>query len=89
MAHGILPVDALHINQPKVCLVHQSRRLQRMAGTLVPHVAVRQVPKFVVQERREAVKRRRVASAPCFEQGCHFSRFRHYHDGHEDFRPGL
>jgi len=44
----ILPVHAVLIHQPDICLVNQGRGLKRMAGSLRPHVPSSQMPQVCV-----------------------------------------
>ena len=43
-------------NQPRKCLVHQGRRLQRLAGTFLAKSLCRQAPQVVINKRQKLVR---------------------------------
>lgn len=65
---AILPVDALHVHEPYVRLVHQRRGLKRVTRPLTPHAPFGDAMKLVLDERNEPLERCRVAFPPCDEQ---------------------
>jgi hypothetical protein len=65
---AILPGHLLYIDEPQIRFVHQCRGLKGMARALVAHVVVGQAAQLVVEQRRQAVKRGDVPSAPCLQK---------------------
>ena len=65
---AVLPVHALVIDQPQVRFVDQRRRLQAVAGTLAPHVPVRQTTELVVDDRHQEGERTLIPVAPRSEK---------------------
>jgi hypothetical protein len=77
----VLPLDLTLINQPDERFIHQCRGLQRVSGTLFPHVPMGHAPKFVIHKRHQLVAGGLIPVAPLFEQlgylmwrGCHRER---------------
>src|SRR4029450_3428889 len=64
----ILPWDLLDFDQPKVRLIDQRGRLERVAGTLVTHVAPGQAAQFPMDEGQQAVERRHLPPPPGLQQ---------------------
>jgi hypothetical protein len=77
--HPIVPVDALYVDQPEVRLVHERRRLQRMTGALVSHIAVGEVAQLVMEQSGQPIQRSSVAIRPCAQETRDFGRSRHDH----------
>ena len=65
---SVLPLQLANVHQPKIRLVHERGRLERMAGALPSHVTAGEPTELVVDERRELIERRLVAAAPGAEQ---------------------
>ena len=57
----VLHVETTRAHEPRPGLVRERRRLQGVALSLVPHLAVRDAAQLVVHERRQLVQRVRVA----------------------------
>jgi hypothetical protein len=64
---AVLPVESLLTGEFQIRLVDQCGRLQRMTGTLLAHLALRDTAEFGVYEREEFVERRPVAFSPIGE----------------------
>ena len=54
----------IHIDQPQIGFVHQRCRLQRVAGTLIVHMPLREASQLGVQEWHDFFKRCSVAILP-------------------------
>ena len=53
---SIIPtLRLLNINEPQICLMHQRRSLQRLAGLFVGHSLCGQLPQLLVDQRQELV----------------------------------
>src|SRR5262245_37643670 len=65
---AVLPVHALVVDQAHVSLVDQRGGLQAVAGALAFHVAVREVAKLLVHDRRQLSERALIATAPRAEE---------------------
>jgi hypothetical protein len=68
------PVEIPRLDEPQERLVHERRGLQRVAGTLVPHVFASHAVQLLVDERRQPIQRRSVAALPRLEQAGDFRR---------------
>ena len=66
--HAILPRDLLDFDQPEIRLVDQRGRLERMADTLVTHMAPGQAAQLPVDEGQQPVERRHLPPAPSLQQ---------------------
>ena len=71
---AIGPIQISTVDQAQIRLVHECGRLQSVTGALVPHVAARHAVQLVVDERREAIKGRRISAPPRLQQTGDFSR---------------
>ena len=65
---AILPLDLLDFDQPEIRLVDQRGSLQRVAGTLVAHMAPGQAAQFPMDEGQQAVERRVLTPPPRLQQ---------------------
>src|SRR2546422_3020132 len=65
---AVLPVDALHVHEPDIRLVHQRSGLKRVTGALAPHAPSGDAMKLVLDVRNEPLERRPVAFPPGNEQ---------------------
>ena len=63
-----LPVDAALFDQPKVGLVDERGRLQRMSVPLQAKLTRGDSPQFRVDERQQAIESAPIAAAPVAEQ---------------------
>jgi hypothetical protein len=61
---SVMPLHMLLLDEPEVCFIYQSSRLQRVANTLSAHVAMGQPAQFLIDERQQAVECRLISSAP-------------------------
>ena len=61
----VLPVDLVNVEQSEIRLIDERRRLQCMVRTLLRHVAPRQAPQLLVDQRHQLVQGGCVASPPC------------------------
>ena len=52
-----LPVDLADVDEPKVRLVDEFRRVHRVPRALVTHVATGEAAEFLVNQRKEIVRR--------------------------------
>ena len=75
----ILPINILRARQPNIRFVDQRRRLQRVTVTLALHVAMRDAPNFVVDERRQPVERGFVTLRPFDQQSGQVIRSKRVH----------
>ena len=66
----ILPLDASDVHEPKVDLVDKCRGLEQMVGVLPSHLAFRQSPQLVVDDRQQFLNRALVAASPIKQQRC-------------------
>jgi hypothetical protein len=65
---AILPLDLFDFDEPEVRLIDQRGRLERVAGTLVAHMAPCQPAQFGVDQREQAVERRHLTLPPGLQQ---------------------
>src|SRR6476661_7379352 len=64
----ILPIDALHVHQPKIDLMNQRGGLKSVARLLRGHVPPGQAMEFAIDNRHELLERTIVARSPGLEQ---------------------
>jgi hypothetical protein len=64
---AIAPMNLALVNQPNVGFMDERRRLERVAGRFVTHVAGRQTTQVFVQKRHEPVAGITTALAPRHE----------------------
>src|SRR4051812_3986004 len=64
----VLPVDVLDVRQPEICLVHQGRRLQAVAGGFARHAGTRDVMEIPVNERDEFVQCAAITVSPFVQE---------------------
>jgi hypothetical protein len=69
---AVLPVNMALVYQPQKSLVNQSRRLERVAGTLTAQKSARQAPQFIVNERRQLIAGALIALIPGDQQSSDF-----------------
>jgi hypothetical protein len=62
----------LLLDEPEVCLIDQSRRLQRVANTFSTHVAMGQPAQLLIDEWHQALECRLISSTPVDEQLSYF-----------------
>ena len=65
---AILPLDLLDFDQPEIRLIDQRGSLERVAGTLVAHMAPGQAAQFSMDEGQQAVERRHLTPPPGLQQ---------------------
>ena len=65
---AILPLDLLDFDQPEIRLIDQRGSLERVAGTLVTHVAPGQAAQLPMDEGQQAVERRHLTPPPGLQQ---------------------
>ena len=65
---AIPPFDSIDVYQPQVRLVHQRRRLQRMIGPLLAHIAPCETVELLIDQRDQSVEGGSVALAPRSEE---------------------
>ncbi len=65
---AVLPPHAARIDQAQIGLVDERRGLQRVAGTLSRHVAMREPVEFVVHQRHQPIQRLLVSLIPGQQQ---------------------
>ena len=63
-----LPAHLSLVNQSEVNLIRERGGLQRVAATLLPHVAVGQMAQLRVDQRDQLFERRLIALAPVDQQ---------------------
>jgi hypothetical protein len=56
------------LDETQECLVHHRRGLQGVAAALPTHVVAGKAPQFVVNQRRQALQRLRMAGSPLGQQ---------------------
>ena len=66
---AVLPDGAILIDQTKVDLVHERRRLQRLTRALAPKERRRSPSELIVHSRDQLIPRLEVALVPCLEKG--------------------
>ena len=66
--HAISPGDFFHVDQSQIRLVDQGRGLQRMARTLLAHVAVRQASQLDIEERGQLIERGNISPGPRLQE---------------------
>ncbi len=65
---AVLPVHPLVIDELNVQIVHQRRRLKRMAGIFGSHVPPSQTLELLVDERRQTIQRILISVVPGQQQ---------------------
>jgi hypothetical protein len=61
---SVLPVDFVRIDQPQECLVHEFRRLQRVARPLPPYETESDTVQLGLDDRDQLVESRRLSVSP-------------------------
>ena len=81
---AVLGPDTRVVDEAQVRLVHERRRVERVARPLAAHVAASQAPELGVEQRNEAIERAAVTVAPVEEQAGDVPRawVRHGHGRH-------
>jgi hypothetical protein len=68
---AVTPVGLSLIDQAKIGLVHETRRLKRVVGSFAAQIALGLAAQFFVDKGDEAIKGGRIASTPGLKERSH------------------